>query len=81
MYDYSDIVRSVEMPIGTRFYFRNCLYEVAELKDGKQDCSQCAFDTRYTEAICGVMKCNDYRHDGKCVFFKEVEETEEENNG
>ena len=78
MYDYSDIKRSVEMPIGTRFYFLDRLYEVTELKDGKWDCHKCAFDTRYTEAICGVMKCNDYRQDKKCIFFKEVEEKKEE---
>ena len=76
MYDYTDIVRSVEMPSGTRFYFSNCLYEVAELEDDGWGCSQCAFAGE--EAICGVMHCNFHRHDDKHTFFKEVEETEEE---
>lgn len=80
MYDFTDIVRSVELPIGTRFYFWDRLYEVAELKDREWDCSQCAFNTSYTEAICQVMKCNVYRHDKKYIFFKEIKEKKRKNN-
>ena len=78
MYDFTDIVRSVELPIGTRFYFRDTLYEVAELETGKWGCSPCAFDNKYNKAICKVMRCNAYRDDGKSICFKEVKE---ENNG
>lgn len=74
-----DIERSLELPIGSRFYFWDCLYEVAELEDDGWGCSQCALAG--DEAICEIMKCKDYRYDGKRVFFKEVKETEETKNG
>ena len=77
MYDFTDIVRSVELPIGTRFYFRDRLYEVAELEHGKWGCSPCVFDNRYDKAICKVMRCNAYRCDDKSIYFKKVKE---ENN-
>ena len=71
MGDIEEIGRSLELPIGTKFYFWNCLYEVAELEDDGWGCSQCAFAGK--ERICEVMSCNGYRHDGKRIFFKEIE--------
>ena len=77
MVDIEDIVRSLEFPIGTRFYFKNTLLEVAELEDDGWGCSQCAFAGE--EDICGVMNCGRrHRHDSKCTYFNEVNETEEE---
>ena len=81
MFDILDMERSIEILIGTRFYFRNHLYEVAEFEEGKQGCIQCAFYKRGNEAICEVMKCNLPRHDDKYIRFLEVKETEEKNNG
>ena len=78
MGDIEEIGRSLELPIGTRFYFNNRLYEVAELEDDGWGCSQCALAG--DEAICEIMKCNGYRQDKKRIFFKEVKEAEEENN-
>ena len=79
MCDFTDIISTVELPIGTRFYFRGCLYEVVELGGGKWDCSQCEFDNRYDEAICEVMNCDkSERHDGKYVYFNEVKEDSNE---
>ena len=66
-----DIERSLELPIGTRFYFLDCLYEVVELEDNGWGCSQCALAG--DEEICEIMKCKDYRYDGKGVFFKKIE--------
>ena len=71
MGNIEEIGRSLELPIGSRFYFNNRLYEVAELEDDGWGCSQCAFAGE--EAICEIMKCKDYRCDGKGVFFKEIE--------
>lgn len=71
------IERSLELPIGTRFYYQNRLHEVIESEDRKWGCSQCAFDNRYDEAICEAMNCNNCRHDKKIIFFKEVKEIEE----
>ena len=76
MYDFTDIERSLELPIKTKFYFWDRLYEVAELEGDEWGCSQCAFAGE--ERICGVMNCSGYRYDGKHTFFKKVEETEEE---
>lgn len=80
MYDFTDIIRSVELSIGTRFYFRDTLYEVALLDEDEWGCPQCEFDTIYTEAICQVMKCNGYRQDKKRIFFKKVKENKRGNN-
>lgn len=74
-----DIVRSLEFPIGTKFYFKNTLLEVAELEDDGWGCSQCAFAGE--EDLCGVMNCHNCRHDQKFIYFKEVKETEEEGSG
>lgn len=73
-----DIVRSLEFPIGTRFYFKSILLEVAELEDDGWGCSQCAFAGE--EDLCGVMNCHNCRHDNKYIYFKEVEGIGEERN-
>ena len=79
MFELENIGRSMELPIGTRFYFRGSLYEVAELEGEEQVCSQCAFNKRNEEDICKVMICyEDERRDEKRVFFKEVAETRKE---
>ena len=70
-----EIEKSLELPIGTRFYLQDTLFEVAEVDEGKVQvwgCSKCAFSE---EDICGVMNCDRrHRHDGKCTYFKEVKE-------
>ena len=63
-----DIEDSIELSIGTRFYFWGNLYEVAELKDEKWGCSKCALLEE--ENICKVMNCDGYRCDKKKIFFK-----------
>ena len=75
-HNIEEIYRSLELPVGTRFHFRNVPYEVAELEDEAWGCSQCAFAGE--EDLCGVMNCHNCRHDKKFTFFKEVRETEEE---
>ena len=71
-----DTERNLELPTGSRFYFRNRLLEVAELEDDGWGCSQCAFAGE--EDLCGIMNCHNCRHDKKLIFFKEVEETKKE---
>ena len=81
MIGIEEIEDSLEIPIGTRFYFRNHIYEVAEANEpinNQWDCSECAFNKRDKNEICLVMFCDGYRHDKKYIYFKEVEETEEE---
>ena len=79
MFELENIGRSLELPIGTRFYFRGRLYEVVELEGDGLGHLQCAFYKRDEEDICKVMICyEDERYDGKNVYFKEVKETEGE---
>lgn len=88
MYDVETIEYMLDLPIGTRFYFGNHLYEVVESKEGDFCCSKCAFCDSEKE-LCLAMNCNEgaryyygyERHDKKYIFFKEVEEIEGENNG
>ena len=83
-YDAGVIEDGFELPVGARFRFRDTLFEVAEVDEGKVQlwgCSKCAFNEGDKEEICLVMKCDGYdgcRHDQKFVYFKEVEETKEE---
>lgn len=76
------IESGLDLPIGTRFYFRDNLFEVIELKDGIWGCPKCAFSSakRNEEEICEVMNCNARRHDDKFVYFREVIEAEEKND-
>ena len=76
MFDFSDIRRSVELPIGSRLYLRDILLEVVESTNGMAwDCSKCAFYKNEEKEICHIMKCNDCRRDDKYTYFKEVTET------
>ena len=70
----------LELTIGTRFYFLDRLYEVAESEEWECECSQCAFNKRYTEAICGVMKCNDCRHDKNVFSLRKLKKQKRKNN-
>ena len=80
MANIEEIYNSLELPVGTRFLFRNVPYEVVELDDEAWGCSECEFDDENNEnkkEICEVMNCN-CRQDKKVIFFKEVGETGEE---
>lgn len=87
MYEVEEIEFRLELPIGTRFYFWDHLYEVVESEEGYWCCSKCAF--RSEGALCHVMNCNERieydgvygRKDKKYIYFKEVEEIEGKNNG
>lgn len=78
-YNIEAIYNSLELPAGARFYFRNVLYEVAELEGESRGCSKCEFDNKNEREICEVMNCNSCRHD-KNIYFKEVTEAEERHN-
>ena len=84
MVDFENLEDGIELSIGTRFYFRHRIYEVAEANEGKMypwGCSKCAFNKEDQREICLVMKCDGYdgcRHDKKYIYFKEVKETEED---
>ena len=78
MTDIENFENSLEFQIGTRFYFRNTLYEVAEMKDRIWGCSKC--QCAREGDICELMNCNYYRHDKKRTFIKKVEQSKEENN-
>ena len=75
MADIEEIKYSVELPIGTRFYYWNSLLEVVET-DGDPFCRclKCKFQKGIlVTAICYVMNCDkSERHDGKYVYFKKV---------
>ena len=79
-----EIEKGLELPIGTRFYLQDTLFEVAEANEPRTNpwgCSKCAFNEEDKEEICLVMKCDGSdgcRHDQKFIYFEEVEETEEE---
>lgn len=85
MYEVEEIAFLLELPIGTRFYFGEQLFEVVESKEGNFCCSKCAF-SKSEKAFCDVMNCNEgakyrygyERHDKKYVFIKEVEQSKEE---
>lgn len=82
MGDIEELEYSLELPIGTKFYYWNRLYEVVESEGGDFCCSKCAFCNR-EEKLCYVMNCNEgaryycgyERHDKKYIFFKEVEQS------
>lgn len=87
MVDIEDIEQSVELPIGTRFYFMNRLYEVVEF-NSSMSCTECVlydeccikcafFDEFMNDPMCKVLKCGgsySERQDGNNVFFKLVQE-------
>ena len=76
MDDIKEFEYSLELPIGTRFYFMNRLYEVIE-SNSRNCCQECAFIDESYDFICQFMNCGGSyyeRLDRKLVTFKEVEE-------
>lgn len=83
MGDIEEIEYSLELPIGSKFYYWNRLHEVVESERKEFCCLECAFrEEILNDPMCSVMNCGGHsyskRLDGKRVIFKEVEETEEE---
>ena len=69
-----EIEYSLELTIGTRFYFQNRLYEVVE-SNLSYCCPKCAFfNGFFNNDMCKIAICHeDDRHDKKHIFFKEIE--------
>ena len=79
MFSIEKIEDSLKLPIGTRFYFKDTLLEVAESEDGREwYCAKCALCKNDEAELCQIMNCDEYRHDDKHTFFKEVKEMREE---
>ena len=79
MFSIEKIEDSLELPIGTRFYYMGHIYEIVKSDEGRWGCPKCALFDEHE--ICSVMSCDKrYRHDKKINFFKEVEEVEGNNN-
>lgn len=79
MLSIEKIEDSLELPIGTRFYYMGHIYEVIKSDEGRWGCPECSLFDEIE--ICSVMNCDkQYRRDKKCIFFKKVKEAEEENN-
>ena len=79
MFSIEKIEDSLELPIGTRFYYMGHIYEIVKSDEGRWGCPKCALFDEIE--ICSVCNCDRrYRHDKKINFFKEVEEVEENNN-
>ena len=78
--DIEEVECSLELPIGTRLYYRNRLLEVVESEEDKFRCLECALVTEFMdEPGCQISSCFGFeRHDRKRIVFKEVKETEEE---
>ncbi len=77
--DIEEIEYSLELPIGTRLYYKNRLLEVVESEEDKFRCLECALVTEFMdESGCRISSCFGFeRHDRKRTIFKEVKETEE----
>ena len=78
MGDIEELEYSLELPIGTKFYYLNRLYEVVEPKRKELCCLECAFWKEIIDdPMCQVMNCGGHnhskKHNGKRVIFKEVE--------
>lgn len=59
----------VELTVGSRFYYKDKLYEV-KIKNNPFICTGCVF--AYTKK-CKKIKCSRAnRHDNKYVYFEEV---------
>ena len=74
--DIGEIEYSLELPIGTRLYYKNRLLEVVESEEDRFRCLKCALVTEFMdEPGCQISRCFGFeRHDGKRILFKEVEE-------
>ena len=54
-------------------------HEVVESEDGREwYCAKCALCKNDEAELCQIMNCDEYRHDDKHTFFKEVKEIREE---
>ena len=78
--DIEEIEYSLELPIGTRLYYRNRLLEVVESEEDRFRCLECALVTEFMdEPGCRISSCFGFeRYDRKRIIFKEVKETEED---
>ena len=56
MGDIEELEYSLELSIGTKFYYWNRLYEVVKSDEGRQGCPKCALFDEYE--ICSVMNCD-----------------------
>ena len=75
-----EIEYSLELPIGTRFYFRDSLFEAVGSEESEYCCEKCAFYKKKEDKMCQVM--NYFSRDQKIYFFfKEVTEAGGQNNG
>ena len=74
MGDIEEIECSLELPIGTRFYFEEQLIEVVETDKKDWCCPKCAFhDEFWCDPMCQVMICDESdRRDKKRIFFKRI---------
>ena len=62
----------VELTVGSRFWYKDKLYEVVKYEDDGPLCGRCAFND---ELKCRKSKCCvSERHDENAVYFKEVKE-------
>lgn len=77
--DIEETEYSLELPIGTRLYYKNHLLEVVESEEDKFRCLECALVTEFMdEPGCRISSCFGFeRHDRKRIILKEVKETEE----
>lgn len=79
MISIEKIEDSLELPIGSRFYYMGHIYEVVKSDEGRWGCPKCALFDEHE--ICSVMNCDkQYRHDKKINFFKKIKEAEVEND-
>lgn len=78
--DIEEIEYSLELPIGTRLYYKNRLLEVVESEEDRFRCLECALVTEFMDELgCQISRCFRFeRHDRKRIIFKEVKGTEED---
>ena len=67
--------KTIDLPIGTRFYFKEKLYEVVE--SSSEHCQECYRFLEGDWCTSGFICDPRYRHDGKRVYFKWIPEIEE----
>ena len=67
--------KTIDLPIGTRFYFKEKLYEVVE--SPSEHCQECYRFLEGDWCTSGFICDPRYRHDGKRVYFKWIPEIEE----
>ena len=75
-----EIEYSLELPIGTRLYYKNRLLEVVESEEDRFRCLECALVTEFMDELgCQISRCFGFeRHDRKRIIFKEVKGAEED---